>query len=63
MFCGTEDLLSSEKDFRWMRDVLEENGSLTLYKEYALGHLGLLMPAEDNFQDIFDVLAKFNDKC
>lgn len=63
LYCGTDDLLSSEKDYNWLRSELDANGSLAFFGEYDLGHLGLLMPEdESHFKDIIGVLDKHNGK-
>lgn len=61
LFCGTQDLLSSHEDYKWLKDTLEKNRSLAAFHEYPLGHLGLLMPNdEQNFKDILKVLKDYN---
>ena len=64
LFCGTDDLLASEEDYGWLRSELDKNGSLAFFGEYDLGHLGLLMPADEtHFKDIVSVLDKHNGRA
>ncbi len=63
LFCGTEDLLSSEQDYYWLRDCLQTTGSLAFFGEYKLGHVSLLMPEDkSHFQDIIKELDRHNGK-
>lgn len=44
LFCGIKDRLASKEDYQWTRDQLGSN--VVFYKEYDLGHLGLMCPAD-----------------
>ena len=46
MICGTEDLLASPKDYIWLHDQLKDRNNIT-FKEYDLGHTGLMMPKDE----------------
>lgn len=46
LVCGKTDLLSSPPDYNWLHEVLKKNGNNVIFKEYELGHLGLLMPKD-----------------
>jgi len=45
LLCGNEDLLSSPADYNWLYSELKDRNNV-VFKEYDLGHLGLMMPKD-----------------
>lgn len=61
LFCGKTDLLASPMNYRWLETKLSNAGALHLFKEYELGHMGLIMPKDKTiFQDILNVIRECN---
>ena len=54
LFCGSLDQLASPEDYKWLRDQLINTDSLVYFKEFKLGHMGLLMPPNNNH--FFEIL-------
>lgn len=44
MFCGQYDGMVSKPDYDWLRDQLRLNNNCKFYKDYEMGHLGLICP-------------------
>lgn len=55
LFFGKGDLLVSTGDYEWLRDELLKRKNCCFYKEYDLGHLGLVMPKDRTL--FYDILA------
>ena len=55
IFGGKEDLLVSPGDYTWLRDELSTQNNCKYFKEYDLGHLGLIAPKDKTIFD--DMLA------
>mmetsp|Transcript_29274 Transcript_29274/g.38984 ORF Transcript_29274/g.38984 Transcript_29274/m.38984 type:complete len:96 (+) Transcript_29274:947-1234(+) len=63
MFCGREDLLVSPEDYTWLRDELMEGGNVSYFKEYDLGHMGVIIPKDRTpLYDMLAVAKHFNEK-
>lgn len=61
LFCGTKDKLSSEIDYKWLRDRLIEQHSCIYFKEFELGHLAMLMPADKrHLLEMLELVKKAN---
>ena len=57
---GINDNMSSPIDFRWLRDHLSETDSCVFYKEYEFGHLGFLIPPNnDYFFELLEICNHF----
>ena len=52
---GKEDLMVSRGDYTWLRDQLVERNNCNFFKEYDLGHLGLIIPKDKTI--MLDMLA------
>jgi pimeloyl-ACP methyl ester carboxylesterase len=63
LFIGKDDLLATVKDNRILKNVFEESGVLTFYKEYEnMGHLTFLTgKTHDHLEDLIPLLEKFNE--
>ena len=60
MFCGKEDLLVSPDDYHWLKDELSAKDNLRYFKEYDLGHMGLVIPKDRTvFYDMLAVAKHF----
>jgi len=55
LFTGKEDLLVSPGDYTWLRDELAQKNNCAFFKEYDLGHLGLMAPKDKTI--VLDMLA------
>ena len=55
LVCGKQDLLASPVDYKWLAWELEKRNDVD-FKEYDLGHLGLMMPVDKT--NIDDILKK-----
>ena len=54
-------MLASPEDYKWLRDMLIASESLVFYKEYNLGHMGLLFPPNKrSFFDMLELIKTFN---
>lgn len=56
LICGKTDLLAPPGNYLWLRDKLERNEQFAGFREYELGHMGLIMP---NNRSIFNDMLKF----
>ena len=60
LVCGREDLLSSQKDYLTIVAQLTATDSLVSFKEYDIGHIGMLVPVENtHIDDMVALLKKF----
>ena len=55
MFCGKEDMVVSPDDYHWLKEELMVKENIRYFKEYDLGHMGLLIPNERTVH--YDMLA------
>ena len=55
LFFGTGDLLVASDDYFWLRDQLMQKNNCAFFKEYDLGHIGLVIPKDR--QIYMDMLA------
>jgi len=55
LFCGKTDLATSHGDYFWLRDELIKAKNCQYFKEYMLGHFGLLFPRDKTI--FYDLLA------
>ena len=46
LVCGKGDMLASPDDYKAVRDMLVKNGNEVEFKEYNLGHVGLVIPKD-----------------
>lgn len=61
LFCGNSDLLVSPGDYLWLRDELKKGRNCTFFREYDLGHLGLVIPEEKTiFWDMLALARMYN---
>ena len=61
MFCGSTDKLASPHDYMWLREELAANDNCLYYKEYDIGHLAFLMPADKGiFHEMFSLMKRYN---
>lgn len=61
LFCGKTDLLVSPGDYMWLRDELMKNSNCTFFREYDLGHLGLVVPKDKSiFMDLLALAIEHN---
>jgi len=44
LLCGETDHLSQKRNYTWLKIKLEEQKSLTYFKEYKFGHLSFMLP-------------------
>lgn len=60
LFCGKTDYHVMPGDYHWLRDSLKKNNNLAYFKDYNLGHTGLLIPKDKTvFYDMLALLKKF----
>ena len=60
MFCGKEDLMVSPGDYHWLKEELSAKDNLRYFKEYDLGHVGLMIPKDRTvFYDMLAVAKHF----
>eukprot|EP00354_Favella_ehrenbergii_P009296 CAMPEP_0170477390 /NCGR_PEP_ID=MMETSP0123-20130129/18684_1 /TAXON_ID=182087 /ORGANISM="Favella ehrenbergii, Strain Fehren 1" /LENGTH=144 /DNA_ID=CAMNT_0010749139 /DNA_START=568 /DNA_END=999 /DNA_ORIENTATION=- len=55
LFFGKSDLLVSPGDYLWLRDELVKANNCAFFKEYNIGHLGLVIPKDKTL--FYDLLA------
>ena len=56
LFCGKTDLLVSPGDYTWLKDELTASNNCVYFREYDLGHLGLVIPRDKAiFYDLYVV--------
>ena len=55
LFCGKGDHFVAPQDYIWLRDELSKENNCKYFKEYDLGHLGLVIPKEKTI--FLDMLA------
>ena len=59
LFCGKTDQLASKGDYMWVREQLLD--TLCYFKEFNLGHLGLLVPKDrQHFFDMLELCKAYN---
>ena len=62
MLCGIGDHLVAPEDYTWLKDELVKENNCSYFKEYDLGHLGLVIPKEKTiFMDMLALLENFSD--
>ncbi len=61
LLCGMTDKLASPEDYMWLRNELVLGNNCLYYKEYDMGHLAFLMPADKTiFHEIFALVKRYN---
>lgn len=62
LFFGKTDLFVAPDDYFWLRDQLVAKNNCAYFKDYDLGHMGLVIPKEKTiFMDMLALLAKHVD--
>ena len=62
LLCGKSDLLVSSGDYTWLKNELMKANNCAYFKEYDLGHLGLIIPKEKTiFFDMLALVKRFTD--
>ena len=51
LICGMNDMLSSPVDYKNLNKLLINNGNKVDFREYEVGHLGLLVPKDEAISD------------
>ena len=49
LVCGKSDLFAAPDDYNWLHETLKANGNNVDFSEFEQGHIGLLMPADGEF--------------
>ena len=61
LFCGKLDMLSSPDDYLWLKSQLLETKSMIYFKEFDLGHLGVLMPKDrTHFYEMLELMKAYH---
>jgi hypothetical protein len=61
LLCGNKDMLSSPEDYKWLKEILIDNNTMCCFKEYNLGHLGILMPKDRvHVYDMLELCKAYN---
>ena len=61
LFCGSGDKLASPHDYMWLRDELVAHNNCIYYKEYDMGHLAFLMPADKTiYREMLALIKRYN---
>ena len=61
MVCGLSDLVTSKKDYDWVKNRLAPTNKLT-FMQFEEGHLGLLISGDEGTkQIILDQILSFKD--
>lgn len=61
LLCGMTDKLASPHDYMWLRDELVLGNNCLYYKEYDMGHLAFLMPADKTIlHEMFALAKRYN---
>lgn len=55
LICGKTDMLSSPQDYKNLKELLTKNGNDVDFKEFDVGHLGILCPKDESIVD--DILS------
>ena len=51
LICGKNDMLSSPEDYHNLNSLLINNGNKVDFREYDVGHLGILCPKDEGVSD------------
>jgi hypothetical protein len=61
LVCGRLDMLSSPEDYLWLKEEFLRSKTLVYFKEFELGHLGILMPKErTHFYEMLELMKSYH---
>ena len=64
LFFGQGDLFVSPGDYVWLKDQLRKKNNCAFFKEYDLGHIGLVIPKEKSiFMDMLALLMRHTEEA